>query len=142
MPKTSYSLVALIDEVEREIVTRKRLYAGRAKAGDEAAGDMIGSMKSIADILRRLKEAQETGRKIMTEWHPLDPGRPLPDYVEGPRLLSALVRVPAGGHRTETIYLAPGQRGLPIAPIYAWSDLPLPAVFTEENMPCTPASND
>lgn len=143
MSKTA-SLAIMSKEIEEEIITRKRLYAGRAKAGDPVAIRKIETMKAVADLINRVKEAQETGHKLLTEWKPLDPGQPLPDYVEGPALLSAMTRGGAavGGYRTETLYLAAGQRAVPTMPIYAWADVPPPAVITEESLPCIRALID
>jgi len=122
------SLTAMVEEIDREIITRKRTLGARASEEGTAAWAMVENMKAIADYLRRQIEEGKTGEQQAVKWRQMDPGRFLPARFEGPLLLSVLSAIPnGGGYRREVRYMDRREDPRQIKNVYAIADIPMPA---------------
>ncbi len=134
--KAQVSLAMMLEEVEREIVARKRSYGARADEVGSTAWKMVDTMKALAFYLARQIEEGKTGEHQDIEWRPHNPGVFLGAHFEGPLLLSILSPIPSGGYRREVRYMDRKEDPRQIGNVYAIADLPTPApaeVFNEAN---------
>jgi|GEM_PF-5878212 len=127
------SLQAMVETIEYEIVSMKRLYGPRSDLLDTHSGRRMRNLKGAASFLREQIAARRSGPPISkVDWKFVDPGREIPAGVLPPVFLSILVKIPSGGYRTETTFFELGDDRSRIGgSVYAYAELPQPAPLEE-----------